>query len=333
MATFQTRLVTIFGGSGFVGAQVVRALARRGWRIRVAVRRPHLAYELQPLGDVGQIQIVRCDIRSRRAVEAALDGASAAVNLVGILHEGPGGRFQDVHVDGARHVAEACAARGISTLVHVSAIGADPQARSVYACSKGEAEAAVRAAVPSAAVMRPSVVFGPGDGFLNRFAAMASFAPALPLIGGGHTRFQPVYVADVAAAIARAVEDPAAAGRTFELGGPATYSFRDILEYILRETNRTKLLLPLPFPVARALGGVADVAAMIGLTPPLTRDQAVQLESDNVVADGAEGLEALGVTPTGMEAIAPSYLWRYRRGGQFADSPPFTGEAEAAAPL
>lgn len=327
MANFQTRLVTVFGGSGFVGAQVVRSLARLGWRVRVAVRRPTLAYALQPLGDVGQIQIVRCDIRSRRSVEAALEGASAAVNLVGILHEGGGRRFADVHAEGARHVAEACAARDISTLVHVSAIGADPQAKSAYARTKGEGEAAVRAAVPSAVILRPSIVFGPGDGFLNRFAAMAGFAPALPLIGGGHTRFQPVYVADVAAAVARAVEDPRTAGRTFELGGPATYSFREILEYILRETNRTKLLLPVPFPVARALGDVAGLAAIIGLTPPLTRDQAIQLESDNVVAEDAEGLEALGVTPTGMEAIAPAYLWRYRRGGQFAESPPLAFEA------
>lgn len=324
MAKLQSRLITVFGGSGFVGTQVVRTLARRGWRIRVAVRRPHLAYELPTQGHVGQIQLVRCDVRSAAEVGAALDGADAAINLVGVLHETPGRGFEAVHVDGARHVAEACAARGIQTLVHVSAIGADPEAPARYARTKGQAEAAVREAVPGAVILRPSIIFGPGDGFLNRFAAMASMSPVLPLIGGGETRFQPVFVGDVAEAVAVAAETPALAGRTFELGGPAVWTFREILQLILRETGRNNLLAPIPFFIARPLGSLAGLTALVGIAPQLTRDQVVQLESDNVVAEGAEGLEALGVQPTGLEAIAPSYLVRYRRGGQFADRPALT---------
>jgi len=321
MSAFSPGLVTVFGGSGFVGAQAVRALAKAGWRVRVAVRKPGMAFDLRPLGDVGQIQPVRCDITSKEDVAAALKGADAAVNLVGVLHEGGKRTFQSLHVDGARNVAEACVAAGVGRLVQISAIGADADSDSDYARTKAEAEAAVRAVKPDAVILRPSIVFGPGDGFLNRFASMATFAPALPLIGGGQTKFQPVYVADVAAAIARATGDPAAAGRTFELGGPAVWSFEDILKYILRETKRERMLAPLPFFAARAIGSLAQITAVVGIPPVLTRDQVVLLETDNVVAEGAEGLAALGVQPTGLEAIAPGYLWRYRRGGQFAENP------------
>lgn len=321
MAEVSPGLVTVFGGSGFVGAQVVRALAKRGWRVRVAVRRPSLAWELRPLGDVGQIQPVRCDVTDAAMVAEALRGADAAVNLTGILYETPGRRFRALHVDGARHIAEACKASGVTRLVHVSAIGADPKASAAYARTKGEGEDAVRAARPDAVIVRPSVVFGAGDDFLNKFAALAAFAPALPLIGGGKTRFQPVYVGDVAEAVARAVVRREAAGRTFELGGPAVMTFEDILKLVLRETNRRRPLLPLPFFAAGVIGALAQIPALVGLKPVLTEDQVALLRHDNVVSAGAEGLAALDIQPTGVQAIAPAYLWRYRRGGQFAERP------------
>jgi len=314
-------LVTVFGGSGFVGAQAVRALARAGWRVRVAVRKPGLAGDLRVLGDVGQIQPVRCDATKPADVAAALKGASAAVNLIGILYESGRRTFELMHVEASRHVAQACAAQGITKLVQVSAIGADVNSPSGYARTKAEAELAVRGLVPGAVILRPSIVFGAGDNFLNQFGAMAMNAPALPLIGGGKTRFQPVYVADVAEAIARAVTRDDTQGRTFELGGPAVWSFRDILQYILRETGRERLLAPLPFFAARIIGGFAQMTTLVGIAPVLTQDQVLMLETDNVVAPGAEGLSALGIAATGLEAIAPTYLWRYRKGGQFAEGP------------
>lgn len=312
-------LVTVFGGSGFVGSQLVRALAKRGWRIRVAVRRPDRAFKLQTSGTVGQIQAVRCDATRPDDVAAALHGADAAINLIGILYESGRRSFHTMHVDTSRNIAEAAAAAGVKRLVQISAIGASPEGPSNYALSKAEAEMAVREVKPDAVVIRPSIVFGAGDDFLNRFAQMAQFAPFLPLIGGGHTKFQPVYVGDVAEAIARATVLPEAAGRTFELGGPAVMTFKEVLKLILRETYRSNGLIPLPFVVARAIGSLAQLTARVGIAPVLTYDQVVSLQSDNVVAEGAEGLAELGIQPTGVEAIVPSYLWRYRRGGQFAN--------------
>jgi len=314
-------LITVFGGSGFVGSQVVQDLARRGWRIRVAVRRPDRAYKLQTSGHVGQIQAVRCDATDPAQVEAALAGADAAINLIGILYEGGGRSFKALHIDAARNIAAACAAAGVDRLVHISAVGANPESASRYAGTKAAGEMAVREVKPDAVVIRPSIVFGAGDSFLNRFASMATMAPALPLIGGGKTRFQPVYVGDVAEAIARAVERTDAAGRTFELGGPEVLTFKEVLELILRETRRRNGLIPLPFFAARGIGSLAQLTGVVGIAPVLTHDQVVQLETDNVVADGAEGLAELGIEPTGVEAIAPSYLWRYRRGGQFSERP------------
>ena len=314
-------LVTVFGGSGFVGSQVVQALARRGWRVRIACRRPDRAWKLQTSGTVGQLQAVRCDVTRREDVDSALRGTDAAVNLVGILYESGRRSFHAMHVEASRNIAEACAAGGVGRLVQISAIGANPESRSDYALSKAAAEMAVREVKPDAVVIRPSIVFGAGDDFLNRFAALASMAPALPLIGGGQTKFQPVYVADVAEAVARAVALPEAAGRTFELGGPAVMTFEDVLKLIRRETYRSFGLFPLPFFAARIIGSVAQLSALVGVPPVLTRDQVVLLQSDNVVAEGAEGLAALGIEPTGIEAIAPSYLWRYRKGGQFAEAP------------
>ena len=319
MAEFTPGLVTVFGGSGFVGTQVVRALARRGWRVRVAVRRPARAYALMTQGHVGQFQSVRCDVTDPAMVAEALKGADAVVNLVGVLHETPSRKFQAMHVEASRIIAEAANAAGIERLVQMSALGADANSPSAYGRTKAQAEAAVRAVRPDAVVIRPSIVFGAGDNFLNKFAAMAGYAPALPLIGGGQTKFQPVYVGDVAEAIARAVTNIDAAGRTFELGGPSVWTFEDILKLVLRETNKSRALLPLPFPVARLMGAVAQLTAYVGLAPMLTRDQVLMLQADNVVSPGAEGLSALGVEPTGLEAVAPNYLWRYRKGGQFAE--------------
>ncbi|CAN5457263.1 complex I NDUFA9 subunit family protein [soil metagenome] len=314
-------LVTVFGGSGFVGAQTVRALAKAGWRVRVAVRKPGLAGDLRVLGDVGQVQPVRCDVTKAADVAAALKGATAAVNLIGILYESGKRTFETMHVEASRTIAQGCAAYDITNLVQVSAIGADVDSASDYARTKGEAEAAVRAIIPSAVIVRPSIVFGAGDGFLNKFGSMATMAPALPLIGGGETKFQPVHVADVAEAIARVVTRDDTAGHTFELGGPAIWSFKDILTYILRETGRDRLLAPLPFFAAKIIAGFAQLTTIVGIAPVLTQDQVLMLETDNVVAPGAEGLAALGIEPTGLEAIAPTYLWRYRVGGQFAAGP------------
>lgn len=321
MAVFGSGLVTVFGGSGFIGAQAVRALAKKGWRIRVAVRNPVTANELQPLGDVGQIQLTRCDVTNADDVARALKGADALVNLVGVLFETPGRGFHKMHVEAAQTITEAAQAQGVARIVQVSALGAAADSPSLYARTKAQAERVIRDARPDAVILRPSVVFGMGDGFLNRFAAMAAIAPALPLVGGGETKFQPAYVGDVAQAIAQAVIRPDAAGRTFELGGPAVYSFKDILQLILRETGRSRLLVPMPFFAARMVGALAQITAVIGVAPVLTVDQARLLERDNVVTLGAEGLADLGVQPTGLEAIAPSYLWRYRVGGQFAERP------------
>jgi uncharacterized protein YbjT (DUF2867 family) len=312
-------LVTVFGGSGFVGTQAVRDLAKRGWRVRVAVRHPNLAVELKPAGDPGQIQLMRCDVDDAADVAAACRGADVVVNLIGILYESGRRSFHAMHVAASYRIATEAKAAGVARFVQVSAIGADANGRSEYARTKAAGEAEVRAVYPDAVILRPSVVFGPGDDFLNRFASMATFAPALPLVGFGRTKFQPVYVGDVAEAIARAASDASLAGRTFELGGPAVVSFEEVLKLVLRETGRRRLLAPLPFTIARAIGSVAQLSAIVGIPPVLTQDQVLSLETDNVVADGAEGLTDIGIQPTGMEAVVPSYLWRYRAGGQFAE--------------
>ncbi|MBA4269817.1 MAG: complex I NDUFA9 subunit family protein [Methylobacterium sp.] len=320
------QLVTVFGGSGFVGRHVVRALVKRGYRVRVAVRRPDLAGFLQPLGMVGQIHAVQANLRYPDSVAAAVKGAAAVVNLVGILQEGGRQSFAGVQANGARAIAQACAAAGIARLVQVSAIGADRDSKSLYARSKAEGEAAVLAAVPGAVILRPSIVFGPEDGFFNRFAALARVLPALPLVGGGETRFQPVFVGDVAEAVARGVDGVVAGGRVYELGGPEVKSFRELLAYICEVTDRKRLLVPLPFPLARIQARILELVdtLTLGLLPDaikLTRDQVTLLESDNVVSAAAlaEGrsFEGLGIAPVSVEAIVPSYLWRFRKAGQF----------------
>ena len=306
-----TNLVTIFGGSGFVGRHTVRALARAGWRIKVATRHPARGFFLRPLGAVGQIDFVKCDVSDPQSVAQALAGAQAAVNLTGILFE-HGQTFEDVQADGAANIAQAAAAAGVRALVHVSAIGADLESDSAYAVTKAQGEQAVREAFAGAVILRPSIIFGPEDGFFNKFAQMARFFPALPLVGGGHTRFQPVFVGDVAKAVVAALSRQD--GRTYELGGPSTYSFKELMQLILRETGRRRALIPLPF----ALASLKAMFLQLLPNPILTMDQVRLLKKDNVVAPTAAGLADLGITPTSVEAVIPSYLWRYRAKGEYA---------------
>ena len=311
-------LVTVFGGSGFIGGQTVRALARKGWRIRVAVRQPHLAYEMRLHGDVGQIDVVQANIRNEASVRRALAGATASVNLVGVLYETGRQGFQSLHVMGASTVAKAARAEGVERLVQMSALGADAASPSKYARTKALGEVAVREVYADAVIARPSIVFGPQDDFFNRFAAMANFTPVLPLVGAD-SRMQPVFVGDVGRAIAEMATSPACAGQTYELGGPAQFTFRELMQMMLAETHRRRLLLPLPFGVAGLIGKGGDLVAALGLKPPLTVDQVAMLRADNVVSGKTPGLAELGITPVTLEAILPTYLYRYRRGGQFAD--------------
>lgn len=311
-------LVTVFGGSGFIGSQAVRQLAKAGWRIRVAVRQPNLAYAMRLNGDVGQIDVVQANIRNEASVRRALEGASASLNLVSTLYEHGRQGFQALNVMGARTVAKAARAEGVGRVVQMSALGADLNSASKYARTKAEGEAAVREIYPDAVVVRPSIVFGPDDTFFNRFAAMATISPVLPLIGGGGTRFQPVFVGDVGRALTHAVTAEEAAGQTYELGGPATYTFRELMELMLKEIGRRRLLLPVPFPVASALGAVGDLVAGL-IPPPITADQVTLLRSDNVVSGQYPGLPEIGVAATTLETVLPSYLYRYRPGGQYAD--------------
>ncbi len=317
MASNQDTLVTVFGGSGFLGRSVVRALAKRDFRIRVAVRRPELAGHLQPLGKVGQIHAVQANLRYPASVAAAMRDSHVAINLVGILTEGGAQTFDAVQGKGAATVAQAASAVG-ARMVHISALGADKNSPSRYARAKAAGEKAVLAATPSAIIMRPSVVFGPEDQFSNRFAALARMAPALPLIGGGATKMQPVYVGDVATAVADAVDGKAKSGTIYELGGPEVLTMREIMEIILAVTGRRRMLVSLPFGLAKFKATFLQFApGALKLTP----DQVELLRADNVVSDAAKAagltLEGLGITPDSLEAIAPQYLWRFRAAGQF----------------
>ncbi|RDV04120.1 complex I NDUFA9 subunit family protein [Undibacter mobilis] len=310
-------LVTVYGGSGFLGRHLVRALAKRDYRIRVAVRRPELAFHLQPLGKVGQIHAVQANIRDAGSIEAAARDASVLINLVGILQEGSRQRFDAVHARGAEQVARTATANG-ARMIHVSAIGADENSAVGYARSKGAAERLVLAAQPDAVIMRPSILFGPEDDFFNRFAALARMSPVLPLIGGGKTRFQPVFVGDVATAIADAVDGRLAAGATYELGGPNVKTFKELMQYILATIERRRLLVPLPFFAAKINAQLLQFApSPLTLTP----GQVDMLRTDNVVSDAAiaekRTLPGIGITPEPIEAIVPSYLWRFRKTGQF----------------
>ena len=318
------KLAVVFGGSGFVGRNIVRELASQGWRVRVAVRRPHHAQFLRPLGVVGQIQLVQANLRHEPSVRAALAGADAVINCVGLLFQEGRQRFDTVQAEGAALLATLAAEAGVEDFVHLSAIGADADSDSLYAASKGEAEAAVRAAIPGARILRPSIVFGPEDQFFNRFAALATTTPftPLPLIGGGETKFQPVYVDDVADAACAVLARSETKGEIFELGGPSVYTFKELLQYILSEIGHQRLLLPLPFALAPGVGMVGEIAGWLPfIDPPITRDQILLLKRDNVVSEdgGVKTMADLDLTRTAIEAVVPSYLVRYRRYGEFAE--------------
>lgn len=316
-----TTLVTVIGGSGFIGRNVVGALANEGYRIRVATRRPSLAVHLIPAGKVGQIAMVRADVRDEAQLRAAIRGSDFVVNLVGILKEGGGQTFAALHAQAAGRVAGLCAREGVRRLIHLSSIGADEHSRSAYARTKAQGEALARAAFPDVTILRPSVVFGPDDGFFNRFASLMRLIPLVfPLFGGGRTKFQPVFVGDVAAAVVHALRNERASGRTYELGGPSVYTLKDLLAYIARVTERKRAFIPIPFfllDLAAALTGWLPFA-------PITLDQARLLRVDNVVKAGRDAemvrtLADLGVQPTAVEAIAPAYLYAYRRTGQYVE--------------
>jgi NADH dehydrogenase len=310
------RLVTVFGGSGFLGRHVVRALAKDGWRIRVATRRPNSAHFLKPMGRVGQIQLLRCNIADEDDVEAAFAGADAAVNLVGTFAQWGAQSAQRLHVDAAQTIARRAKAGGLARLVHFSAAGVAEHARAAYFRTKWEGENRVRAEFPAATIVRPSVAFGPEDMLFNRFAWLARLTPPFvpfPLFGGGAARFQPVYAGDVAAAVAAILGNPDTAGRTYELGGPEVMTLKDIIQLTLKHTNRKRLLIPVPLFAARAMGAVLQFLPL----RLITLDQARMLETDAVPSGSEPGLKELGIAPTPVDAILPSYLWRFRRAGEF----------------
>ena len=312
--SLRNQLVTVFGGSGFIGRYVVQKLAREGARIRVAIRRPDEGLFLKPMGAVGQIDIVQANIRMPMSVRQAVQGADIVINCVGILYERGAQKFNAVQARGAEVIALCAKEAGVQKLVHVSAIGAAAESRSGYAKSKAAGEAGVRRHMPQATIIRPSVVFGPEDDFFNRFASMAALTPALPLVDGGATRLQPVYVGDVAAAILRAVQDDAAAGQTYELGGPKVYSMKEILQLTLAAIHKKRLLLPVPGALLKPLAFALELQPLFA--PPVTRDQIELLKRDNVVSAGVRGLKDLGVDqPTPVEGMIDTYLYRYRRGG------------------
>lgn len=311
--------VTVFGASGFIGRHAVKALAKGGfgYRVRAVARNPNTAAYLQPMGHVGQIQALRANVLDKDTVARAVEYSDAVVNLVGILNPAGGGQsFHAIHVEAAANIARAAREAGVQSLVHISTPGISTHSESVYARSKAEGEIALRHEFPSATILRPSLVFGPEDDFFNKFANLARFLPALPLIGGGHTRFQPVSVADVATAIVRCIENPATRGQTYELGGPRVYSFKEMLQVILAVTVRRRLLLPIPFALANMQASFLQFLPGKLLTP----DQVTFLRTDNVVAPDALTLRDLGIEPDSMEAVLPSYLWRFRKKGQFENS-------------
>ena len=306
-------LVTVFGGSGFLGRHAVRALAKAGYRVRVATRHPNLANFLLPMGSVGQIQLMKCNVLDADAVARAVKGADHVVNLVGILYPAGGQGFEAVHVEAPATIARAAKAEGVKTLIHISTPGISTESESNYARTKAQGEAALRAAFPEATILRPSLVFGPEDNFFNKFAWLARLSPVLPLIGGGRTKFQPVFAGDVGAAVLKCVADASTRGKTYELGGPGVYSFKEMLEIILRETGRTRLLIPVPFWMAYMKSFFLQFLPGKLLTP----DQVTFLKGENVVAPGALTFADLGIVPDSLEAVLPSYLWRFRAKGQF----------------
>ncbi len=307
---------TIFGGSGFIGRHIVKRLAQRGIVVRAAVRDPEAALFLKPMGQVGQIAPVAADIRSEKDVAAAVAGVELVINAVSLGAQTRRNRFADVHVQGARRVARLAAAAGVKRLIHVSGIGSDPNSDSAYVAARGHGDRAVKEAFPAATLLKPSVVFGPGDHFFTTFAAMARLSWALPLFGGGTARVQPVYVGDIADAAMKALDDPSAAGRDYELGGPTVYTYRELMELLLRTVERKRVLVPVPERIALILAAFASLLP----TKPLTRDMVKLAVADNVVGTGAKTLADLGIAPTTLEVILPTYMDRYRRTGRWRNA-------------
>ena len=301
-------VVTVFGGSGFLGRHIVRALVKRGWRVRVAVRRPNEALFLKTAGAVGQVAIMQANIRDEASVRKAVKGVDAVVNLVGILYETGKQKFSAVQAEGARTVAQSAADEGVQKFVQLSAIGASSESEAAYAQSKAAGEAAVLEAIPQAVILRPSIVIGPEDDFFNRFAKMAALAPALPLVGGGETLYQPVAVQDVAQATCEALENPDCGGKIYELGGPDIFSFKNLMEIMLRHTGQKRILVPLPFFAAQLISRFTQFLP----NPPLTPDQVIMLRSDNIADDKLPGLSDLGIAPTPIESVLPHYLSRFK---------------------
>jgi uncharacterized protein YbjT (DUF2867 family) len=324
------KIVTIIGGSGFIGRHIVRALAKRGYRIRVACRRPDLAGHVQPLGTPGQVMPVQANVRYPASVAAACDGATAVINLTGVLFSSGAQSFEAIHVFGAEACAKAAKAAKAKIFIQMSALSADASSTSEYARTKAAGEAKAKAAFPGAIILRPSIIFGPEDNFFNQFAGLSRLAPALPLIGGGHTKFTPLFVGDLAEAIATLVDRCEASGQTLELGGPEVFTFKQLIEFTLETIGRRRLLIPVPWTIAKVLGSVMGIlnssafrTATLGLFPnaPLTGDQVELLKTDNVVSEAAarEGrdLASLGIKGQSIRGIVPSYLYRYRKAGQF----------------
>ncbi|MFZ1991260.1 MAG: complex I NDUFA9 subunit family protein [Alphaproteobacteria bacterium] len=313
-------LITVFGASGFVGRYVVRALAKAGYRVRAAVRRPGPAIFLRPMGVVGQIQIVQANVRVRPTIERALEDAWGVVDLVGVMHQSGAQRFMSLNAQAPAVIAELAARHGVKAMVHVSALGALTDSPSLYLRTKAMGEEGVRAAFPEAAILRPALVFGPEDEFFNRFASIARLSPVLPLFGGGKTKFQPVFAGDVGSAVLAAISNPKFYGKTFELGGPRVYTFRELMEEMLRVTERKRLLIELPWAAAQLAAGLGMLMPGFLMKPLLTFDQIKMLQEDNVIAPGSTAgtLDDLGITsPRSLEAELPAYLWRFRKSGQF----------------
>ncbi len=308
------RLVTVFGGSGFLGRHIVRELAKAGMKVRVAVRDPEAALYMKPMGDVGQVTPVQANIRNKASVEAALQGADAAINLVGILFPSGAQKFATVHKQGAAYIAQAAAKAGCTHLVHMSALGVGDNHTSVYAQTKMAGEIAAMGAFPKATILRPSVVFGPQDDFFNRFAKLATQSPFLPLMGNGQMSFQPVYVGDVASAVLKSLTEDGYQGKVYELGGPEVMTFEDIMKVVMRYTGHDRILLPLPFWMAK----LQSYALSLLPNPPLTPDQVELLKNDNICKGEKPGLDAFGIRPTSAHAILPSYMDIYRKGGRYS---------------
>lgn len=313
-----SKLVTIYGGSGFVGRYIARRMAKEGWRVRVAVRNPNEALFVKPYGVVGQVEPVFCNIRDDASVAAVMNGADAVVNCVGILAETGKNTFDAVQADGAERVARIASEAGVAKLVQISAIGADTESESEYSRTKGEGEAAVVAAFPGAVILRPSIIFGTEDGFFNRFAGMTRFGPVLPVVGAD-TQFQPVWVDDVAQAAVASITKDVEAG-VYELGGPDVYTFREMMQVMLTVIKRRRLILNIPFGIANIIAPIAGAVQFLSLgivKAPITKDQVINLRKDNVVGADSAGFAAFGIEPTNLEAVLPDYLWRFRPSGQY----------------